>query len=199
VLPAGFGATWLSIPNGVRHNDFAPTIPDRSTIFRLDMNPEEIPIRDLHLPETIAWWPVAPGWWILLGLLLCGFGFLAWRALQKYRLHAPRRRALSQLRLLESEYVRNNDAISLGLRLSELLRRAMLAYARRDEVAGLTGLRWLEWLDRGLPEAVFSDGPGGNIESLPYRRPGLDTSDIDVDGLLEAVRQRLTTPIPESV
>ncbi len=163
------------------------------------MNPEDIPLRDLHLPEMIGWWPVAPGWWLLFGLLLFGLGFSARRALQKYQINADRRRALAQLRFLQAEYDRSHDAVSLGVEISELLRRAMLAYAPRDEVAGLTGTHWLEWLDQGLVSKAFTDGPGRSIESLPYRNPDLETSDIDVDGLIQAVRQRLTTPIPEQV
>jgi len=163
------------------------------------MNPEEIPLRDLHLPEMTGWWPMAPGWWVLVGLAACGLLYLAWQAFRKFQRNAARRRALSQLRYLKAEYSWTGDALSLGVRLSELLRRAMLAYAPRDEVAGLTGSNWLEWLDRGLPERIFSEGPGRNIESLPYRKPDLDTSDFDIDGLIDAVRQRLQTPLPEAV
>ncbi len=163
------------------------------------MNPEEIPIRDLHLPELTGWWPMAPGWWILFGLALGGLGYLAWHALQKFRSNAARRRALSQLRYLRAEYAWSGDVVSLGIGLSELLRRAMLAYAPREEVAGLTGMSWLEWLDRGLTHNAFSDGPGRNIESLPYRKPDADVGDIDLDGLVEAVRQRIKTPPPEPV
>ena len=32
------------------------------------MDPEQIPLRDLHLPEAIGWWPLAPGWWLLIAL-----------------------------------------------------------------------------------------------------------------------------------
>jgi hypothetical protein len=163
------------------------------------MNPEEIPLRDLHLPEMIAWWPIAPGWWVLIGIALCGLGYLAWRALQKFQRNAARRKALSQLRYLKAEYSWSGDAVSLGIRLSELLRRAMLAYAPRDEVAGLTGANWLEWLDKGLPERAFTEGPGRNIESLPYQNPDMDVSQVDIDGLIDAVRQRLKTPLPEPV
>jgi hypothetical protein len=163
------------------------------------MNPEEIPLRDLHLPDMVGWWPLAPGWWVLIGFAACGLLYVSWQAWQKFRLAAPRRRALSQLRYLKAEYSWTGDAISLGVRLSELLRRAMLAYAPRDEVAGLTGSNWLEWLDRGLPERVFTEGPGRNIESLPYRRADLEVDEVDIDGLIEAVRQRLKTPLPEPV
>ena len=163
------------------------------------MNPEEIPLRDLHLPAMTGWWPLAPGWWVLIGLALCVLGYLAWRAIQTFRRSAPRRRALSQLRTLQAEYAWSGDVVSLGIRLSELLRRAMLAYAPRDEVAGLTGTIWLEWLDQGLPNKAFSDGPGRNLESLPYQKPEQNTDDVDIDGLIEAARQRLKTPLTEPV
>ena len=41
------------------------------------MDPEQIPLRDLHLPDAISWWPLAPGWWIVLGLALIA-NFLKW-------------------------------------------------------------------------------------------------------------------------
>lgn len=163
------------------------------------MNPEEIPLRDLHLPEMTGWWPLAPGWWVLIGLAACGLMYLVWRAFQTFRKNRARRKALSQLRYLKAEYSWTEDPISLGIKISELLRRAMLAYAPRDEVAGLTGTEWLEWLDRGLPDKAFTGGPGRNIESLPYRKPDLDVDDVDVDGLIEAVQMRLKTPLPEPV
>lgn len=163
------------------------------------MNPEEIPLRDLHLPALTGWWPLAPGWWILIGLALCGLGYLAWRAFQRFRRNAPRRRALSQLRYLQAEYAWSGDVALLVIRLSKLLRRAMLAYAPRDEVAGLTGEDWLQWLDRGLPGRAFTKGPGRDIESLPYQKADVNIGDIDIDGLIAAVRQRLKTPLPEPV
>ena len=75
----------------------------------------------------------------------------------------------------------------------------MLAYAPRGEVAGLTGASWLKWLDRGMTYRAFTNGPGRHIESLPYRKADVDTDDIDIDGLIEAVQQRLKTPLPEPV
>ena len=34
------------------------------------MEENALPLRDLHLPEAIGWWPLAPGWWVLLAMLV---------------------------------------------------------------------------------------------------------------------------------
>lgn len=163
------------------------------------MDPEQIPLRDLHLPADIGLWPLAPGWWVLILLLAAGLGWLVWRGLRRLRVNAARRAALRELNRLTRDYRDTGNAAELGRQLSTLVRRAMLAYAPRGEVAGLTGEPWLAWLDRGLDDRPFSAGPGRDIERLPYRRPELGAEDVDVEGLLEAVRSRLSTPLPEGV
>lgn len=163
------------------------------------MNPEQIPLRDLHLPEAIGWWPLAPGWWLLIGLFVLALAYLAREIHRQRRRNAARRFALRELARLRSAYDTDGNAVALGIRLSELLRRAMLAYSARSEVAGLTGPAWLEWLDRGLEDKPFSEGPGQKLQELPYRGAAAVPRDVDIDGLIEAVRRRLQTPLPEAV
>jgi hypothetical protein len=161
------------------------------------MDPEQIPLRDLHLPEAVGWWPLAPGWWVLIALIAIGMLLLLRRAWIRWRHNAPRRIALQELARLEGSYREAPNPVLLATRLSELLRRTMLAYAPRKEVAGLTGPEWLAWLDRGLDEKPFSEGPGRSLKELPYRRAD-SVSGVDVDGLLDAVRRRLKSSIPET-
>lgn len=162
------------------------------------MNPQYLPLRDLHLPEGIGWWPFAPGWWMLLGFSLLALLWLLRYAVRHRRRGAARRFALRELARLRRAYDSDGNAVTLSIRLSELLRRAMLAYAPRSEVAGLTGDAWLLWLDRGLDEKPFSEGPGRNLRNLPYRGAACETRDMDIDGLVAAVRRRLQTPLPEA-
>jgi hypothetical protein len=162
------------------------------------MDPEQIPLRDLHLPDPVGWWPLAPGWWVLLGLVLFGLLLLLRRAWVRWRIDAPRRIALKELERLESGWRETRNPVLLATRLSELLRRTMLAYAPRKEVAGLTGHAWLAWLDRGLEERPFTEGPGRTLCELPYRRAGGPAGEFDVEALLGVVRRRLQTPLPES-
>lgn len=160
------------------------------------MDPQQIPLRDLHLPEMIGWWPLASGWWFLIALAAAGLGYLLYRSFRKWRRNAPRRVALRELARIQKEYKSGVDEISLAIELSELLRRTMLAYAPRNEVAGLTGKNWLRWLDQGFDQKMFSEGSGQNLESLPYRRRDAIEDDVDVQGLIDAVRERLQKPLP---
>jgi uncharacterized protein DUF4381 len=159
------------------------------------MDPTQLALRDLHLPEPVGWWPLAPGWWLLIALALFGLGWLLWRAWRKWRFNAPRRYAIRTLGTVEAEYLTSRNPVALGRQVSELLRRGMLAYAPRDEVAGLTGDSWLEWLDQGLPVPYFHTEGGKSLLQLPYRDPDGDFSDVDINALLAAVRMRLATPI----
>ena len=44
------------------------------------MNPDSLPLRDIHLPAPLGWWPLAPGWWIVgalvFALLIAGLIWL---------------------------------------------------------------------------------------------------------------------------
>ena len=159
------------------------------------MNPEDLPLRDLHLPDMIGWWPLAPGWWFVTALVVFGFAMLLRRSYRQWRHNAPRRLALRRLAAISTEFEQGNSAVVLGKELSELTRRAMLAYAPREAVAGLTGDDWLEWLDQGLDDKPFSEGAGKVLEVLPYMNPEAVDDDTDVRGLLDAVHTRIKRPL----
>ena len=53
------------------------------------MDPTQIPLRDLHLPDLIGTWPLAPGWWVLIALLAAGLLWLAREGYRKWRFNAP--------------------------------------------------------------------------------------------------------------
>ena len=162
------------------------------------MNEGTLPLRDLHLPDAVGWWPLAPGWWMLLTAVILLLGWAGFRAWRRWQGNAPRRYALRELAKCEKAYAEHGNAVQLASDLSALLRRGMLAYAPRDEVAGLTGEAWLQWLDRGMPLPYFQTEAGRSLLTLPYRDPKKDASDADVDTLLAAARMRLSVPLREA-
>ena len=159
------------------------------------MEPNASPLRDLHLPEAIGIWPLAPGWWVVIGIVLVLAAIWSWQMWIAWRDGALRRYALRQLDRLYAGYRENGNAVEFGSDLSELLRRTMLAYAPRKDVAGLTGQDWLDWLDDDLPIPQFAGSAGEVLLELPYRNPESDLTGLDIDGLVEAVRMRLRTPL----
>ena len=159
------------------------------------MDENAIPLRDLHLPDALGWWPLAPGWWVVLAITVGVLVYFAWRLYRRWQFYAPRRYALAELARFEAEYLEHRNPAMLGKQLSELLRRGMLAYTPREEVAGLTGEDWLVWLDDGMPLPYFHTEGGKSLLNLPYRDPEGDFSDVDVNALVAAVRMRLGAPL----
>ena len=159
------------------------------------MDPEQIPLRDLHLPEPIGWWPLAPGWWVIIALVVVAAIFLARALLRKRRRSAARRHALKQLAALTQDFEQHGDVVAFSRAMSELLRRTMLAYAPRSDVAGLTGDEWLAWLDRDFDKPRFKGDVGRKLLEFPYRRPDDQLSALDIADLVAAVRQRIATPV----
>ena len=159
------------------------------------MDPSQLPIRDLHLPNSIGWWPLAPGWWIVIGLVAIGALFLLRRAVLAHRRNSARRYALRMLKQHCDAYARHGSAVELGTQLSALVRRTMLAYAPRAEVAGLTGEAWLAWLDADLDRSHFVAGDGRPLIDWPYRDRDLKVDRSDVGAFVDAIRLRLSTPV----
>ena len=94
-----------------------------------------------HAPPPASWWPLAPGWWVLLILSLIIIGAVI------YRQHHPatrlRRIALRQLKNLETTI---SDDVILACELEHLLRRFAVARFGRDLVANLSGKHWIAFV-----------------------------------------------------
>ncbi|TYT27510.1 DUF4381 family protein [Luteimonas viscosa] len=137
------------------------------------MTPVELPLRDVHAPVAPPWWPPAPGWWIVGAGLLVVVVALAWWSLRRRH----RRRAAERL---FDEAVSSAPTLPARVAaMSELLRRA----ARRVDADAATraGDDWLQLLDRGMPNAVFTDGPGALLRDGAFR------ADVDAEAV-EALR-----------
>jgi len=94
-----------------------------------------------HAPPPASWWPLAPGWWVLLALLALIIAALIYR--QLHPATRLRRIALHQLRNLETS---TSDDVTLARELEHLLRRYAVARFGRDRVANLSGERWIAFI-----------------------------------------------------
>ncbi len=153
------------------------------------MTPDALPLHDIHLPAPIGWWPPAPGWWILSGLLLL-VPLLVW-GWWRFR----QRRRMRQLALQQLEKLTDFPETELLIALSRLLRQAAIIHFPRQDCAGLSGQDWLEFLDRSLNDRPFSTGIGRCLSDAPYR-PG---TEVDTVALLDLCRRWLKKLPPQNL
>ncbi len=143
------------------------------------MNTTELPLRDIHLPEPVSWWPMAMGWWLCVGTLLLAGVLLAWwwRGAPSRR---ARRAALGELTTIENDYASHGDGHACAQGLSRLLRRLALlagepcaAHSRGESLhsvlAGLSKTHLpLDVLDV-VRDAPYSPAAATAIDAARYR------------------------------
>jgi hypothetical protein len=140
------------------------------------MNPttdvSQLPLRDIHLPDAVGWWPPALGWWLLAALVLVGAALYAFHYYRGRHLRA----ALRALARVEAALEQGAEPVSCLQSVSTILRRfAMTSVAAaggaHGGVAGLIGDRWLEYLDSRWGRRAFAAGTGRQLLAAPYARP----------------------------
>lgn len=143
----------------------------------------DLPLRDIHLPDPVGWWPPAPGWWLLSFVTLASIAFALWLWRRRQR-STIKKLALRELELIAAD---SGDVGAKPQRLAILLRRVCLSTYPREDVAGLAGDAWLSFLDGTLGDRRFSEGVGRLLLEAPYRRE----SEFDSESLLALCREWL--------
>jgi hypothetical protein len=143
-------------------------------------------LRDIHGLDPLPWWPLADGWWVLLGIAVSFLLLYALLQLWLYRIRRDWR--LDARRLLKDlkRRLRGGDARQAAIELSELLRRIAMARFGRRSCAGLTGNDWLEWLRKHDPHGFDWTTEGRLLLELPYAPPGARVQPILVHDLINA-------------
>ena len=149
------------------------------------MNPEMMlsQLAPLREPVAISWWPLAPGWWILLALSVALLtGVFLW-VRKRRRKTAYRRIALAALEELRSREAGKNE-------LNWLLKAAALSAYPHEQVAGLHGKAWQQFLASSCPK-VASDA-FTELDTLYQREPSPVSSDL-LDAAENWIRQHEVT------
>lgn len=137
-------------------------------------------LADIHLPDGVNWWPLAPGWWALLALIIIALvGFFIWRHRKAQNVY--RDIAQHQLEGIYADYQQTQNAAAYLQALSLLLRRTALTAYPHSFNASIKGKEWLQWLDQVCPalQDKFSSELGENLLTSVYQK----NPHIDVSGL----------------
>jgi hypothetical protein len=142
-----------------------------------------LPLRDIHFPGPVSWWPPAPGWWLLFGVLVAAIALAAYQRYRTRRVCA----ALQAIRQITADLDAGEEPVVCLQRLSVVLRRFAMSTASGDAARGVPGMvgdRWLEYLDARGGGGAFRDGPGKLLLDAPYAPQGA----LDRDDALELGR-----------
>ncbi len=144
-------------------------------------------LRDVHAPLDPSWWPPAPGWWVLTLLALCLMVWAAWRLLQAWHHRAPLRAArklhaqycteLEQGTLTPSSYIHASN---------ELLKRLLVRGYNKHQFAPLSGMTWLQALDRLSDSRLFTEGAGQALGDARFS-PDLPEDPVMLEELTAAI------------
>ncbi len=99
-------------------------------------------LKDIHLPEQIANYPVAYGWWLLAAIIIFMIIITILKIIKSTKLNQVKKQALSQLK--NNSQMTNSDMIAL-------LKWASMHYFSRAELAKLFGESLKEFLASKLP------------------------------------------------
>jgi|UPI000371BC41 hypothetical protein len=151
------------------------------------MNATALPLRDIHLPDGVAWFPPAPLWWLLVLLLLVLVVFAVSRLL-RYRRLQRQQRSVAQcqqairddIHAIGQQFNQSNDAAAACRAVSQLLRRVCLSRFPREDFAALHGEAWLAYLRQ---QQAWPQARQALLLELPYQPKGTASAD-DVRRLL---------------
>jgi len=150
-------------------------------------NTESLYLHDIRGLDAIPWWPLAPGWWFVLGVCMSLLIVFAMRYLWMRRdpLASRCRDARRRLKVLRRR-VRKDSVKDVASTLSELLRRVAILRSGRQDCAGLSDKQWLEWLTENDPNGFDWVNRGQLLLIVPYAPDGADIKRKPLFKLIDA-------------
>ena len=123
-------------------------------------------LADIHLPDAVGWWPLPPGWWVVI-VALAVLAFLLGRRISAQMLQRRiRRHALGELDKALTTYrtasaVSGADPQTTKLNyvneINAVLRRVALKHYPQQHPASLSGQRWVSFLRTHGDSTLLTD------------------------------------------
>ena len=151
------------------------------------MNPQD-PLAALHPlrdPTAIGWWPLAPGWWVLIAVLILLLLALAVFYYRRYRANAYRRQAAQQLEALHSHWLGCQDSTSYLRGINALLKSVALRAFPRGDVASKSGEDWIAFLNQTNSSKNAKGNFTEDFASAAYRP---QSQEVDCEALMLSAR-----------
>lgn len=131
-------------------------------------NPDPLSeLADIHLPDPIGFWPLAPGWWILAVIVLIAAFFLARRYIAQWKINRGKMYAVRELDKCLREFrsakatapEASFDQLKLNFvsEINAVLRRVALKNFPGQNPASLSGELWITFLRQNGDASLLDD------------------------------------------
>jgi len=128
----------------------------------------------LQLPKSISWWPLAPGWYVILFLLVLILIVVFYKKRKKYVENTYRRTALLKL-----EQMSLADAQQLLTVLSQTLNHAV------DDQVELSEDTFISALNKGIKQGHFNQQDWLLLTRLSFQAPNKEVVSEEVFSTLK--------------
>lgn len=155
-------------------------------------------LADIHLPEPIGFWPPAPGWWVLLVLLIVVAFVFYRRYLATWKQKRICNFALRELDKCVAEFRRasavpdgDKDSAKLNFvnEVNAVLRRVALKHYPQDLPASLGGDHWIAFLRHHGDASLLDDTLAHTLSQGRFARHW----DVDDAALYRMAHQWITS------
>jgi hypothetical protein len=143
-------------------------------------------LNDIVLPAPVGWWPLASGWYFLLGLSGIVITWFVYRSIRRWIKNRYRREALHELSVITNG-VQDAATRERYLRqIPSLLKRTALTAYPRGAVASLSGKDWHRFLNSTLKSTLFTDPVTGTLDIVSYS--STDLSELDSNSVTDLLQ-----------
>lgn len=152
------------------------------------MNDPLAQLHDIEGLDPIHWWPLAPGWWVVIVITITSLlGLFILSSRKRAYKRSWKHNTLSQLSELEQNLTEENTRLTL-IDLSGLIRRIAIHQYSRVECAGLEGKSWLVWLANHDPSQFDWETKGKCLFEATYGPSNLAIPLEDVLAIIKAIK-----------
>ncbi len=129
-------------------------------------------LKDVHLPAPVSIFPLATGWYIVIGLIFILVAVLIWWQLRRHKKKQQQQEIFSLLKQIEANAVTTSDEKTIE-ESSILLKRVAVAKFPEQKPQLLFGKNWLQFLDKTGKTSEFTTGSGRYLGEI-YQKQQLE-------------------------
>lgn len=154
-------------------------------------------LNDIVMPAPVSWWPLASGWYVLIGLILISLVWFSYRFMRHWTNNRYRRAALFELQSLEVGISKPGERDTNLRKIPVLLKRTALSVYPREQVASLSGQDWFQFLNSTVKHPSFSEATSSTLNTISYSTGELGKVDPQATkALIDACRSWLKNHQP---